>query len=365
MEQSRWVQSRVSELRLWQKLDALYHDTVTLKKKFSCLLRGKHDQAILSYQVLPNSPSPDDPPWVHKRVRRHMQHRQRAMLLLATPGFKDDLFNMARRWQLDTHRYQVHPLSFWDGELTGVWFWRTFLFWLSLKDYERNGDQFEAVRRQLARKYLADLDFGALQDGLKAVNPWRARDLFYQQLRELNRRYGLSALWDRSIEALLLSGMLPVPFENCRLVLQRRKEPRLFVEVFPETRKEDLDDLWSSSQVALDQAFPTRPKRRRQREQLDRDLTTQEHRRQGKGIWEIIDDEYDLDAHEGEFGSMADMNKAEELLALQLTTGLKRLTKAQLSALTVAVEPMLPVWVQQYEKESGEHFEEWYLRANR
>lgn len=362
MADTRWIQERLAEFDMWQKLDSHFHTVTTGKRKFSRLRRRKYDDVVISYVETAGGAASEEPAWLRKRIKRHLQHRERAIILLSTPGFTDDFLTVAKRWQLDEHQYDVERFDFWDGLLTGLWCWRVFLFWVWAENCAVRADEIKASETRLAEKFLRDHNLEELCSAWKAFSVWTYYDVFLQDVRELAGKYGLSTLWDRSVVALLLSGQMPVPFDNCRLVVRTEETRRLFIEIYPETRKEDLDDLWTSSQQALDSLFPQRPKRHRRRRQLARDIQTQSDQARGKTIEEIVVQDYDLDAQADDFSSMRALIEEEDRVLMRLDKGAKRLTVAQREALLAAVEPVLKKRFRAIDDGAGERIGEWYPR---
>lgn len=349
----------LKRLKTWHELRPHFETETTFKEKFGVLLKGRYDDVVMGYRDL-SADDKQDPPWLRRRVKRHLQHREKALLLLADQPFTDDLFAVVRKWKLDNRHYWVDPLAFWDRRLSGMWCWANQLFVLSLKFYSRNYQRYQNRKLDLAAKFCEDFDLKALRDGMKRCSMFRVRDLFYDDLHGLCERHGLSPLWWRSVEALLLSGTLPIPFDNCEWILRRDPDARLFIEVFPETRKEDIADLWAASQEMLSEAFPDRPERRRRRQNLARDLTTKRHRDRGKAFAEIVDKIHDLDATMPT-AQPSEVFHEERRLERVLEAGFHRLRSGQHDAAAGPTSPVAPEWVRFVETIKGAEDKEWYL----
>jgi hypothetical protein len=289
--------------------------------------------------------------------------RQRALVLLADPKFVEGLFSLARRWRLDTHLYEEDLFSFWHHECAfGQFCWSQFLLWLSVRHTKQSHEREQAEKRQIAARYAQDLDFAALRQALDAISDRIPMVRFRNEVRALARGHGLSALWDHPVAALLTSGLLFVPYQDCRVVLQKgRFGNRLFLEVFPETTKVDVVDKWGLLSELRERFFPDAPRRQRRRPRIERDLSTLVEREAGRSIESMVVEDYDLDERVDELGSWSAVAREEDALAKRLRKGALRLTKTQAEAMTAAAEPLLPEWVREWDEQSGSIGKEWYF----
>lgn len=364
-----WLRFRFG---LWRQLEPAFHRVCTLEEKFGPLLHGRYGEVVTSLAgVLETRPERH-----HKRLaRRHREKEQRAALLLAENGFKDALCGLARQWALDRRVYEVDRTAFYFREgQAGRMCWETCLLWLSIEYLRKWGAQEQQEERRLADRYSADLDFQALERGKREARRRLPINRFAYEVREFTRRFGLSGLWDESVETLLLSGRLLVPHHDCRLVLKPEEDrTRLFLEVFPETRKEDIEHKWAAANAStgsddggagpslLQELFGARP-RRRLRPQLDRDLQTQQELAKGRKLKEQVAEDY---APEGGYGAPAEWDEfcdAEPRLIEAFGRGRRRIGRVQAEALHAAVEASVPEWLRATAEETlGRRTEEWHL----
>ena len=252
--------------------------------------------------------------------QRHEQKCQQAVLLLTTRRFVDDIIAAAKRWGLFTAYYHLDYGDLPTHEPNALWCWETHLIAESVTYLSGLTDPQQQASAQSVLRYLDDRNLDALDLAARELASALPIRRFRCDVQDLTRRYGLSALWERSIEGLLLSGHLYVPYFDCRAVLQwRRDQPRVFIEVFPETAKEDVAEQWPRVEFLLAHVFPGRRRRRRmERSGMDEDLAVAWKVDEGRGLDEVVVNDYDFD----------DTGKETEKLE-ELRAALKRARRSQ------------------------------------
>jgi hypothetical protein len=341
----------------WPEQDALFHCEVEPEEKFGAILKGQYEEAVISLDV-PSPPVPEfarrrleaGHPWIRKPpsffrpesrftearwaqlVRRHALKREKALLHLANERFRADLLSLARNWGLDTNYYLVIRDSFYGCPVDGRRHWQTLLLWVTGEYLLEHEAEHVARERASALQYADDLDFDALQKrhllSMLALPVHR----FGAELCCFTRKHGLGPQWERSIKALLLCGWLFVPLEDCRAVYRWEDlRSRLLLEVFAETREEDLVAKWQEIKKIRPELFPDQPRRQRRRPSLGRDLSTRVRRGAGQSLDEIVVQSYDCTTWE-----------EERRLVEALKRGAARVPAAQARALSAATEPRVP-----------------------
>jgi hypothetical protein len=357
MSGSSWSDLWLSEFEEWEELDGLLHFEIPAGRKFRDLKACRYDRVILHEPTVPKGRAAS--PSERRLNRRRCHHKETCMLLLSKSGFVHDVMAVSRQWQLDKQLYLVQADDFWEHRRTGAWCWWMFLSWLSLTSWPEREQEAQLQKSLLADRFRADHDLVTLQAEWRKLGLWTPRNRFVQDVNELMRRYGLSPLWYRSVEALILSGYMPVPCDNCRLVFQTGRDRRLFVELFQDSRKEDIDDLWPSSQEALSRMFPQRLKRRRMRSRLTRDIDTEQSRNGGRSLEDIVVNDHDLDAREDEFATREAMAQEENRSIARLGQGTMRLKSARSRVFAASVLPLLLKRTQVIYAEEPESLREW------
>ncbi len=344
--------------------EASDHQIVTLEEKFAAILAKDYEDAVVSFgRTLSGKPA-KWAPRVRRLHKRHEEKRQRATMLLADSGFLDDLFAMVSRWGLDTHLFSTDAFeAFYQAPVVrALTIWSEFLRNASAKCWFDNHKRIRKAHQRLADKYAADLSIGALLYGMNLIEGGLPSTRFNSEVRALTSQYGLSGLWEQTVALLLLSGRCYVPYQDCRIVLQSDSVgSRLFFEVFPETRKQDLGDKWSGHRWLIESLFPGHPKRRKAHPQFDRDRETSMALDGGRNLDEIVVCGYDLDESMGQGTPTLAVSRRENLLKEALRSGAKRFSKAQGRSSSAHAQPVTEAQLDRFAKMRGRWATEWHL----
>jgi hypothetical protein len=344
----------------WPEQDALFHCEVGPDEKFRAIVKRQYEKAVGSL----GGPAPRLPSFVRKRLqagipwvqdppalfslegrlgktqwarvtKKHAQKREKALLCLADEGFSDDLMSLARTWGLDTNYYLVTRDSFYPGcPLDGRMPWRTELLWRTGEYLLEHEAERAASERASALQYAQDLDFGALGERHLASMLAPPVRRFEFEIGCFTQKHGLGPQWEPSIEALLLCGWLFVPLEDCRAVYRWEDlRSRLLLEVFAETRQEDLVAKWQEVRKLWSELFPGQPGRQRRRPRVERDVRARASMDAGRSLEEIFVGDLD--------GGSLDWDKQGKAFEA-LKRAASRLPAAQAKALRAAANPRAP-----------------------
>jgi len=231
--------------RLWLAVRERYVWEVSFEEKWGPILHGESDRVIgaLDHHRQPSahhhmpaqalaanmrwmqweaagevadgrSPGRPKPAASMDAARRHLQKRyedkgQRAAFLLANPNFVDDTMALAKAWGLETVYYEVQFVDLWTHRAHSLWCWQMLLTLQSVEDLPSLTVPPAEIPAVL--EYLVDRNLDALSPQARELVLGLPISRFRQDVRDLTARYGLSALWERPIEGLLLSGHLYVP----------------------------------------------------------------------------------------------------------------------------------------------------------
>jgi hypothetical protein len=355
---------------------ALFRCQAKFEQKFRTILKRQYEQTVVCLGMSP----PAVPSWVRKQLpagiswlkqppglpkleaclgrtqwqrltKRHAQKREKALLCVANDGFRADLFSLAEDWGLSTEYFLVAPTSFYPGApMDGRYVWETLLLWMTAEHLIESGAEHRTKERAAALQYVEDLDFSALRERRRLLLSTLPIHRFRSDVRRFARENGLSALWEPSVEALLLCGWFFVPFEDCRAVIRLEgDQSRLSLEIFPETREAALVAKWRRIKGIWAELFPGQSQRQRSREHLARDLKAMAARSAGHSMEDIVDG-----------WNLPDWQDADRAVDA-CRHAVKRLPTAQAGVLRAAAEPHVPRQVVAQMLNDDWAREEWYF----
>ena len=201
----------------------------------------------------------------------------------------DDLLEIAKAWDLERNFYLVEPPYVWDHvDGWGVRSFETHMWQQTVEYVADESSGYDARLRALVAEYSDHLDFDRHARAREQLRAGAPIAMYRKSVRALGRLHGLSGLWDNSISGLLLSGSLIIPYFDCRLVVRETPQRRVFVELFPDTKRDDVQAKLHASSEWLGEVFPDQPDRRRARYLLTADLAAEAQLAQGERLDEVV-----------------------------------------------------------------------------
>jgi len=205
--------------------------------------------------------------------------------------FLSDVRKITKKWELDKYKYPISILDFAQKNVPlSITLWENKLIYFSLKE---------------RKNYLCQ---------------------FQKDVDELLYKYDFDKLWEQYLVGFLLSGVLVLPLEYCRIFMrfdEYTNSPLLYIELTPNTTLEDIKQRWNDIENIKNQLYPFRKKRGKTSRNIEKILSL---RNSYELRWELVEEKFKT--KERRLKAIEALRKAEKRLQEKqkriLIRGLKR-----------------------------------------
>lgn len=305
--------SFLESVELMYSLEKVYREKTTFEKKFFHFFNKDFNKIIQYIEFKKDK----------YRTRKIKEYKEQILLVLNNSMFSKDIENITKKWGLNKCKYPISVVSFYENNIPmSILLWENKLIYYTIKAFLKN----KSYRKIYLKEFEKDID-----------------DLLY--------KYDFDNIWKNSIIGFLLSGILVLPINYCRVMVQFNEynnSPLLCIELTPNTTLKDINQRWKEIKDIKNELYPLRKKRGKTTKNIE-DIIKIKNDYEER--WNLV--EKKCKSKKNRIKAIETLRKSEKRLKRKQSEILKRGLKRKLAN--------LPTSIKEFEDEFGRMNKFYYL----